>query len=65
MILCSDGHDEVCFEERSRGNLYGCPACEAIKQCDEVKQELKEAKARIDDYESLVKILKGQIDAQT
>ena len=34
--LCSDGHDEICFEVRN------CPCCEIIKEKDRVIEELEE-----------------------
>ncbi len=47
MDLCSDGHEEVCFETRE------CPACAAIgekqSEIDDMKSELKEVKAERDD----------------
>jgi hypothetical protein len=38
MTLCSDGHDEVCFEGRS------CPACE-------LRDEIKELEKKIENLE--------------
>ena len=49
MNLCSDGHEEVCFEYRK------CPACEAIKEGDdkikELESEIETANNRISELE--------------
>ena len=39
MILCSEGHEEVCYEGRT------CPACDAIKEAV-MYQEDSEEKAK-------------------
>jgi hypothetical protein len=36
MNLCSDGHDEVCYEGRK------CPVCEAVSEKDKEIKSLKE-----------------------
>ena len=46
MNLCSDGHEEVCYEART------CPACEAIQE----KQN------DIDDRDTKIKDLQGQVE---
>ena len=43
MTLCSEGHDEVCYESRN------CPACEVIKEKD---KEIEILKDEIDDLKS-------------
>ena len=49
MELCSDDHDEVCYESRT------CPVCE-------VASKLKEAEGSISDLEEQVKDLEKQND---
>lgn len=52
MELCSNGHDEICYESRN------CPVCEIIKDRDyfeeelnKLEQELKAAKHDIANLE--------------
>jgi hypothetical protein len=45
MELCSDGHDEVCFEARR------CPVCEVMEKRDEVLEDLRAARAKIEKLE--------------
>jgi len=52
MNLCSDGHQEVCFEGKN------CPACTAIYERDQANQEVEllkdkaeQLQSRIDDLE--------------
>ena len=33
MNLCSDGHDEICYEVRL------CPVCESMKEIDRLERE--------------------------
>ncbi len=42
MELCSDGHDEVCYDGRS------CPVCDAILDHDATTTELAEAEKEIE-----------------
>lgn len=49
MNLCSNNHDEVCFEVRE------CPCCEKIK-------ELEQSEETVSDLETEVKDLKAEID---
>jgi predicted RNase H-like nuclease (RuvC/YqgF family) len=63
MNLCSDNHDEVCFESRS------CPVCELIsdentkiesleEQIQELKQKLEQAESEND------RLVRGQSDGE-
>lgn len=36
MNLCSDGHEEICYEGRK------CPACELLEQIDALEGEISE-----------------------
>jgi len=36
MYLCSDGHEEVCFEGRD------CPVCEAMEELEATQKELSD-----------------------
>ena len=49
MNLCSDGHEEVCYEART------CPACEAIQEkqndLDDKNSEIKDLKEQVKDLE--------------
>lgn len=40
MNLCSDGHEEVCFDSRQ------CPVCAIKTQLEEIKLELKESEKK-------------------
>lgn len=50
MNLCSDGHEEVCFDARK------CPVCEIISEkdgkIDELDNEIVELKAEVKDLEN-------------
>lgn len=53
MELCSDGHDEVCYE----GSVYAdCPVCIIIKEKDDTIEELtndnEDLKSQVDTLES-------------
>lgn len=52
MNLCSDSHDEVCYESRY------CPVC-AIRT--DLTDELKDATAKIESLEADVDALKDQV----
>lgn len=45
MNLCSDDHDEVCFEGRK------CPACDLKKQVDDCESEITDLKSKIEQLE--------------
>jgi len=49
MELCSDGHEEVCFEGRT------CPVCEEMDEIKRLEREIK-------DLENEVKEIKNGID---
>lgn len=51
MNLCSDNHEEICFEGRV------CPACDIAKERDEAQDELAKAEKQIDELQS-------QLDSQ-
>lgn len=42
--LCSEGHDEVCFES---DRFTSCPAC---KLADEMQEKIDEKQKEIDDH---------------
>jgi hypothetical protein len=50
MNLCSDGHEEVCFEGRT------CPACslrdDLEKRIDKLTDDINSLESEIADYES-------------
>lgn len=41
MNLCSDGHDEICFEGKY------CPACEIKQQRDALEKELEDLREEV------------------
>ena len=53
MNLCSDHHEEVCYETRT------CPACEAIQEkqndIDDRDTEIKDLKDQMNDLEQQLK----------
>ena len=53
MNLCSDHHDEVCYEAKT------CPACEAIQEkqndIDSRDNEIKDLKGQADDLAEQLK----------
>jgi F0F1-type ATP synthase membrane subunit b/b' len=51
MNLCSDNHDEVCFEGRE------CPACNVISEKD---SEIQKLQSEIDNTEPLLQELRDQ-----
>jgi len=50
MNLCSDGHDEVCFDQRE------CPCCQILgdlkDEITDLTKSLKDAETRADDAEN-------------
>jgi hypothetical protein len=46
MNLCSDGHDEVCYES------INCPACEMKGERDDLRKALDKAEQEIRDLEN-------------
>ena len=55
MKLCSDGHDEVCYEAKH------CPACDANKTSDQFEESLRDSLREIDALKAEIRDLKGQI----
>lgn len=45
MELCSNNHDEVCYEVRF------CPMCEKINEIDDLKEEIEELETEIAELE--------------
>jgi hypothetical protein len=41
MNLCSDGHDEVCFDQRN------CPVCDELKTMSDMEDEIFDLKKLI------------------
>jgi hypothetical protein len=41
MNLCSDGHDEVCFDQRN------CPVCDVLKTMSDMEDEIYALKETI------------------
>ena len=54
MNLCSDNHDEVCFEGRE------CPTCKIIKEFGETDEELEK---KIKELEDTIEYLKEEIQS--
>ena len=42
MTLCSDGHEELCFEGRA------CPACKFKNELSDAENKIKELEAEIE-----------------
>lgn len=42
MNLCSEGHEEVCYEG------VECPLCETLKEMDDLEQKIKNLKETFD-----------------
>lgn len=55
MTLCSDDHDEVCFEGRN------CPACQAISEKSDAEKERDNAKDELADLNKTIDNLEEQI----
>ena len=54
--VCSDGHDEVCYDKPSQEDKVACPVCRAIvlgkdlaveleKRIDSLEEQLQEAQS--------------------
>jgi len=52
MNLCSDGHEEVCYEART------CPCCETIQM---MKDDLSDKDIQIEDLKDQVDDMKQQL----
>lgn len=48
MNLCSDGHDEICFEGRH------CPACSLIQEIEKLEKEVDCLKESCDDLQRYI-----------
>ena len=59
MNLCSNGHEEVCYEART------CPCCETIQamqnDLDDKDTEIKDLKGQVEDADDQIIELQGQI----
>lgn len=55
MELCSDGHEEVCYDGKH------CPACVALQENDELGAEVDELKGEIKVLESNVDSLQKEL----
>ena len=54
MNLCSDNHDEVCFEGRE------CPTCKIVKELGETIEELE---GKLKESEETIETLKEEIQS--
>lgn len=54
MNLCSNDHDEVCYEGRL------CPACEVKPELGETQDELAKAETRISELETEIDNLQSE-----
>jgi hypothetical protein len=43
MNLCNDGHDEVCYEDRS------CPVCEKQKELNAANEEIANLEKQVEE----------------
>lgn len=53
MTLCSDNHDEVCYEGRN------CPACALYGETVTLMEKLDDSKSEIDQLKNEVETLKN------
>lgn len=56
MILCSNGHDEVCYEVRC------CPVCELMAEKDGLEQNIYNLIKEVGKLERAIESLNEQID---
>jgi hypothetical protein len=54
MNLCSDGHDEICYEGRS------CPACEIIKDRDYFDEQIGVLEKEIQQLKNYITLLEKE-----
>lgn len=54
MELCSDGHDEVCFEQRD------CPVCEWKDKVDGLEELIQNLEQQLSRYEDRISELESQ-----
>lgn len=55
MNLCSDGHDEVCYEGRD------CPACVAIDEREDIEKDLADTEQVVLKHEETIERLEGEV----
>ena len=55
MTLCSDGHDEVCYETND------CPCCELARNAQEAKDDLDIADNKIDELTAKIEELEEEL----
>jgi hypothetical protein len=55
MNLCSDGHEEVCYEVRD------CPACKSLTDATNWEKQYDDAKRDIDGLEDQISSLQGEL----
>ena len=48
MTLCSDGHPEVCYDERT------CPACDLQEKINDLEKEIKDMQSEIEKLDDQV-----------
>ena len=58
MILCSDGHAELAYEDKVRN----CPMCIALEELEEKNTRMVELEDKINDLESQVESLDASMD---
>lgn len=46
MLLCSDGHEEVCYDGKQ------CPVCEAIQEKKDIEDDNLKLRLRIEELEN-------------
>ena len=56
MELCSDGHEEVCFEGRN------CPVCQNMEELHEKLKELDDYTEQLDDANNKIYELEKEIE---
>ena len=58
MRLCSEGHEEVCYEERS------CPACKLIDEIEEKNAEIDSLNNDISAYEKEILVYQKESERE-
>ena len=56
MTLCSDGHEEVCYDGSD------CPVCEKQEELDDVQEDLDAAEEKIKELEEQITNLENGED---
>lgn len=49
MTLCSDGHKEICYEEKTHG--FDCPLCKALRENENLEGEVGLLREKVGDLE--------------